>query len=111
MAEDVDVSDMHHNKYKGFFALRAGLLSCGKGDAGFSQFRYRNAVPQEKDMSAYLMVFHKDETHGLYMAVSHDGYTFTALNDGEPVIAGPISRGEYTVGIFLNKRSLFPDIL
>ena len=39
-------------------------------------------------MSAYLMVFHKDETHGLYMAVSHDGYTFTALNDGEPVIAG-----------------------
>ena len=88
LAEDVDVSYMHHNKYKGFFALRAGLLSCGKGDAGFSQFRYRNAVPQEKDMSAYLMVFHKDETHGLYMAVSHDGYTFTALNDGEPVIAG-----------------------
>lgn len=59
LAEDVDVSDMHHNKYKGFFALRAGLLSCGKGDAGFSQFRYRNAVPQEKDMSAYLMVFIK----------------------------------------------------
>lgn len=39
-------------------------------------------------MSAYLMVFHKDETHGLYMAVSRDGYTFTAMNDGEPVIAG-----------------------
>ena len=48
----------------------------------------KNAVPQEKDLSAYLMVFHKDETHGLYMALSRDGYTFTALNDGEPVLAG-----------------------
>lgn len=47
-----------------------------------------NLIPQEKEMDAYLMVFHKDETHGLYMAVSYDGYTFTALNDGEPVIAG-----------------------
>lgn len=88
LAEKIDVSQLHHNNYKGFYALRIGLLSAGKGSAGFRQFRYRNAVPQEKDMSAYLMVFHKDETHGLYMAVSHDGYTFTALNDGEPVIAG-----------------------
>lgn len=85
---NIDVSQLHHNNYKGFYALRVGLLSAGKGSAGFRQFRYHNAVPQEKDMSAYLMVFHKDETHGLYMAVSHDGYTFTALNDGEPVIAG-----------------------
>lgn len=34
------------------------------------------------------MVFHKDETHGLYMALSYDGYTFTALNDAAPVMAG-----------------------
>ena len=88
LAENVDVSQMHHNNYHGFYALRIGLLSAGKGRAGFKQFRYKNAVPQEKDMSAYLMVFHKDETHGLYMAVSRDGYTFTAMNDGEPVIAG-----------------------
>lgn len=88
LAEHVDVSQMHHNKYQGFYALRIGLLSVGKGSAGFKQFRYKDAVPQEKDMSAYLMVFHKDETHGLYMAVSRDGYTFTALNEGEPVIAG-----------------------
>lgn len=39
-------------------------------------------------MSAYLMVFHKDDTHSLHMAISRDGYTFTALNDGKPVIAG-----------------------
>ena len=50
--------------------------------------RYRNAIPEEKDMGAYLMVFHRDETHGLYMAVSRDGYTFTAVNEGEPVLAG-----------------------
>lgn len=88
LAENIDVSQLHHNNYKGFYALRIGLLSAGKGNAGFRKFRYRNAIPEEKDMSAYLMVFHKDETHGLYMAVSHDGYNFTALNDGEPVIAG-----------------------
>lgn len=88
LAEKVDVSQMHHNNYHGFYALRIGLLSAGKGAAGFKQFRYKNAIPREKDMSAYLMVFHKDETHGLYMAISRDGYTFTALNDAEPVIAG-----------------------
>lgn len=42
----------------------------------------------EKDMGAYLMVYHKDATHGLYMAVSYDGRTFTSLNDDHPVIAG-----------------------
>ena len=48
----------------------------------------KKKVPTEKDMGAYLMVYHKDATHGLYMAVSHDGHTFTALNDDHPVIAG-----------------------
>lgn len=46
------------------------------------------SIPTEKDMSAYLMVYHKDEDHGLHMALSRDGYTFTALNDGAAVIAG-----------------------
>jgi beta-xylosidase len=86
--ENLDVSGLQHNKFGGFYALRIGLLSAGKGRAQFQQFRYKNAVPQEKDMSAYLMVFHKDETHGLYMALSPDGYNFTALNNGKPVIAG-----------------------
>lgn len=44
--------------------------------------------PSEKDMSAYLMVYFKDTTHGLYMALSQDGYSFTDINKGEPVIAG-----------------------
>ena len=46
------------------------------------------SFPSEKKLAAYLMVFHQDEDHGLHMAISHDGYTFTALNDGKPVIAG-----------------------
>lgn len=45
-------------------------------------------VPTEQDMSAYLMVYHKDDTHSLHMAVSRDGYTFTALNNDRPVMAG-----------------------
>ncbi|NDW19687.1 beta-xylosidase [Dysgonomonas sp. 216] len=88
LAENIDVSNMHHNNYKGFFALRPALVSSGKGKAQFKQFQYKNAVPQEKDMSAYLMVFHKDDTHGLYMALSTDGYSFTALNDAKPIMSG-----------------------
>lgn len=45
-------------------------------------------VPTEKDMKAYLFVFHTDPTHSLHMATSRDGYIFTAVNDGNPVIAG-----------------------
>ncbi len=42
----------------------------------------------EKDMGAYLFTFFNDPTHSLFMAVSYDGYTFTAVNNGEPIIAG-----------------------
>lgn len=45
-------------------------------------------VPQEKDMKAYLMVYFKDDTHGLYMALSPDGYSFTDVNNGQPIMAG-----------------------
>ncbi|WP_295124892.1 glycoside hydrolase family 43 protein [uncultured Chitinophaga sp.] len=41
-----------------------------------------------QDKSAYLMVYFKDDTHGLYMALSNDGYTFTDVNHAKPVIAG-----------------------
>ena len=33
----------------------------------------------EKDMGAYLFTFFSDPTHGLFMAISYDGYTFTAV--------------------------------
>ena len=38
----VDVSQMHHNNFKGFFALRPGLMAAGSGDVKFNQFRYEN---------------------------------------------------------------------
>lgn len=43
---------------------------------------------QGEPMSAYLMTYFKDNTHGLYFAISDDGYTFTDVNNGQPVIAG-----------------------
>ena len=42
----------------------------------------------EKDMGAYLFTYFSDPTHGLFMAISYDGYTFTAVNNGEPIISG-----------------------
>ena len=39
-------------------------------------------------MSAYLLTYFKDDTHGLYFALSEDGYTFTDVNGGKPVISG-----------------------
>lgn len=88
LAKEVNVSELHHNNYKGFYALRPALVSTGKGKAHFKKFSYKSAVPTEADMSAYVMVYHKDETHGFYMALSNDGYTFTALNNDNPVMAG-----------------------
>lgn len=48
----------------------------------------KSKLPTEEQMAAYLMVYFKDETHSLYMALSADGYSFTDVNQGEPVIAG-----------------------
>ena len=45
-------------------------------------------LPQEKERGAYLLTYFKDDTHSLHMALSTDGYTFTAVNDGKPVVAG-----------------------
>ena len=42
----------------------------------------------EKDMAGYVMVYHKDADHGLHMAYSWDGFTWTALNDDRPIMAG-----------------------
>jgi beta-xylosidase len=44
LAPDVDVSGMHHNKFKGFLALRPGLMAAGSGAVKFDNFVYR-ALP------------------------------------------------------------------
>lgn len=48
----------------------------------------KTKVPAERDMAGYVMVYHKDADHGLHMAYSWDGYTWTALNNDKPIIAG-----------------------
>jgi predicted GH43/DUF377 family glycosyl hydrolase len=45
-------------------------------------------VPAEKGLAAYLLVYFKDQDHGLYFALSSDGYTFTDVNGGQPVMKG-----------------------
>ncbi|MFV0607468.1 MAG: glycoside hydrolase family 43 protein [Niabella sp.] len=39
-------------------------------------------------MAAYLLVYFKDDTHSLYFAISKDGYSFTDVNNGKPVVGG-----------------------
>jgi predicted GH43/DUF377 family glycosyl hydrolase len=51
-------------------------------------FSFGQKKISERKMGAYLMVYFKDDTHGLYFALSKDGYRFTDVNNGKPVIAG-----------------------
>jgi len=45
---------------------------------------------EESNMAGYVMVYFKDETHSAYFAISRDGYTFTDVNGGEPVLDGKL---------------------
>lgn len=61
-----------------FFILLAQISSAQK----------KSKAPKEKDMAAYLMVYFKDADHSLHFALSKDGYSFTDVNNGAPVIKG-----------------------
>ena len=63
-----------------FVILFAALISSAKGIEDKSH--------NDSSLDAYLMVYFTDEDHSLHMAVSLDGYTFTALNDNYPVVNG-----------------------
>lgn len=63
LAENVDVSQLHHNNYNGFYALRVGLLSAGKGSAGFKRFRYQeypNVVNMGRNVGYHSYTFDDD---------------------------------------------------
>ena len=45
---------------------------------------------EEKDLAGYLLVYFKDQTQSAYLAISRDGYTFTDVNDGQPVFDGTL---------------------
>lgn len=40
IAENIDVSSLHHNNYNGFLALRPALCVTGKGTSEFKNFKY-----------------------------------------------------------------------
>ena len=66
-------------------AMAAMMMLAGTGNMA------RAAKPKkltEKDMGAYLFTYFSDPTHGLFMAISYDGYTFRPVNNGEPIISG-----------------------
>lgn len=88
LTEGLDLSSMNHNRLRGFLALRPSLVSMGKGRSEFRHFSYQSHRPDESRMKAYLMVYHKDEDHGLHFALSRDGRQFRALNNDQPVMAG-----------------------
>lgn len=43
---------------------------------------------REKDLAGYLLVYFKDQTQSAYFAISSDGYTFTDVNNGNPIFDG-----------------------
>ena len=65
-----------------FFTLLLAIVSALPTEAKTKR------QPKEKDMGAYLFTFFNDPTHSLFMAISYDGYTFTAVNNGKPIISG-----------------------
>jgi predicted GH43/DUF377 family glycosyl hydrolase len=48
----------------------------------------KSSLPAEKDLAAYLLVYFLDSDHSLHFALSSDGYTFTDVNNGRPVMKG-----------------------
>jgi hypothetical protein len=62
-------------------------------------------VPRESELGAYLLVYFHDEDHSLHMALSSDGYTFTALNDDKPVINGRDVAEQSGRRNFMSRRS------
>lgn len=76
LAENIDVSQMHHNNYNGFYALRIGLLSAGNGSAGFKKFVYE--VPKQKNpaFAGYYAdpeVLYAEKTKKYYIYPTSDG--------------------------------------
>ncbi len=68
--------------------LKLIILSYLLISVGLIKAQNSDKVPKENELKAYLMIYFKDDTHSLYMALSSDGYSFTDINNGKPVIGG-----------------------
>lgn len=73
---------------KDFFPRHGSVISLTDDELVRVQQQWGFVFGNPSDLSAYVMVYHKDQDHGLHMAVSDDGYTWTALNGDKPVVAG-----------------------
>lgn len=69
-------------------ALAAVLVVCGMAFGQGAVAVTAAKQVEEKDLKAYLFVYFKDETHSPYFAVSRDGYSFTDVNGGKPIMDG-----------------------
>lgn len=67
--------------------LKTILIACLLLGTGYASMA-KTALPLENQMAAYLMVYFSDSDHSLHMALSSDGYSFSALNENKPVIDG-----------------------
>ncbi|RXG18336.1 hypothetical protein DSM03_1011018 [Leeuwenhoekiella aestuarii] len=67
-----------------FFALTVLALLL----ANCNSIKNQAVKDSESSRSAYLMTYFKDDDHSLHLALSTDGYTFTDVNAGKPVVAG-----------------------
>ncbi len=47
IADTLDVSGLHHNNYRGFYALRPGLVVTGTAEIGFDNFMYEVITSQD----------------------------------------------------------------
>jgi hypothetical protein len=67
---------------------RLTILCCCLLTLPFCYAQKKVKPATEEDMKAYLMVYFKDTTHSLYFAISNDGYSFTDVNNANPIIGG-----------------------
>lgn len=51
-------------------------------------------VSSGEPQSAYLLSYFKEHVHSLHFAVSRDGYSFTDVNNGAPVLSGAVIAGQ-----------------
>ncbi|MDR0574350.1 MAG: hypothetical protein LBG96_10035 [Tannerella sp.] len=73
---------------KNLLSTKTIILLTGFFNAGIWLPASALKAEEPKNASAYLLTYFKDDTHSLYFALSDDGYTFTDVNDGNPVIGG-----------------------
>ncbi len=72
---------------KKFILLAAPLITLWYL-SGCTNVDSKSNTTDQADKTAYLLTYFQDATHSLHLALSPDGYTFTAVNDGKPIIAG-----------------------